>query len=122
MFSETAEEADVLDEGDRILLEMNKQEENLINEVELALDNIGVDFSTEIFNHIEGFVDIFDEAKKKKTKTRTSKLDSQSNLSSTMKAKSTQKKDDSPTIKQESVSSNLKAQTLSQPFFVPKKE
>lgn len=56
---------------------MYKQEENLINEVELALENIGVDFNMEIFNHIDGFMELYDEAKKKKTKGRVNKSENQ---------------------------------------------
>ena len=62
------ENEDVIQEGDKIIEEMNKQEENLIIEVEGALENIGVQFNQEIFNHIDNFVEIFDEAKKKKAK------------------------------------------------------
>lgn len=49
-------EIDVLEEGDLIIEQMNKQEENLINEVEQALENIGVDFNMDIFNHVDNFV------------------------------------------------------------------
>ena len=41
----SADTEDVIEEGDKIIEEMNKQEENLINEVEGALENIGVDFN-----------------------------------------------------------------------------
>lgn len=47
---------DVIEEGDVLLADMNKQEENLITEVETALENIGVEFNQEIFNHIDSFV------------------------------------------------------------------
>jgi hypothetical protein len=44
---------DVLDEGDKIVDEMKKQEDNLFVQVETALDNIGVEFDTEIHNHTD---------------------------------------------------------------------
>lgn len=44
------------------------------------MDNIGTDFNLEIFNHIDSFVEIFDEPKKKKMKPRISKTESQAVL------------------------------------------
>lgn len=40
----------------------------MITEVEAALENIGVEFNQEIFNHVDGYVEMYDEAKKKKNK------------------------------------------------------
>jgi hypothetical protein len=64
-----------LDEGDKIIDEMKKQEENLFVEVETALDNLGVEFNPEIYNHTD-FVEIYDDLKKKKSKTKVNKSDS----------------------------------------------
>ena len=41
--------------------------------MELALDNIGIDYNQDIFSHMENFIEIYDEIKKKKSKSRGSK-------------------------------------------------
>lgn len=38
------------------------------------MENIGVDFNTEIFNHIDNFVELYDE-KKKRNKARIAKTE-----------------------------------------------
>lgn len=56
----------------------------------MALENIGVDYNQEIFNHIDGFIEIYDEAKKKKSKvSRVGKTESQQTgqMSSTVGSK-----------------------------------
>jgi hypothetical protein len=64
------EGGDVVEEGDRIIGEMKKQEDNLMMEVEGALESVGVEFNMDIFNYLDGFVEIFDETKRKKSKGR----------------------------------------------------
>ena len=56
---------------------MEKQEENLIQEVQVALENIGINYNQDIYNHIDSFIDIYDEVKKKKSKSRASKAEKQ---------------------------------------------
>lgn len=62
------------------------------------MENIGVDFNLDIFNYIEGFVDIFDEPKKKKAKNRASKLESIPSTPQIQMPRTTlsQKKEESP--------------------------
>lgn len=63
---------DVIEEGERIIGEMVKQEDSLFMEVEGALESVGVEFNMDIFNYLDGFVEIFDETKRKKSKGRNS--------------------------------------------------
>ena len=41
------------------------QEQNLNNDAEIAMQNIGIEFDETIIEHVSKFVEIFDESKRK---------------------------------------------------------